>query len=264
MAFLTRKQFQHLTVILIMGLIGGGGLFLWARSKRQGPSQPAVAPLLAGPATSGNRQLLLEGFTTVNYAADGTVASRLRLGKCELRTKPAAFWLFETGPVLEVHDMQVDLFNCRATDQASSNSATPESAEAIAALTRLPHQLRWGAVGGLDVRNVVFNLHADGQPDTVIRAQHLTPGAGGELTLGKAVSVSTEAGRRQLTSDAIIWWPHFGVLAVKGDYQLTEAGPPRHGTHTLFNLSLDPITNQEEISRYEERIMHKAELAVVQ
>lgn len=264
MARSTSQWFQRLTVILITGLVGVGTVFLWARTKRQEPSQLAVAPTLTGPATGGNRQLLVEGFTTVNYAADGTVASRLRLGKCELRTKLAAFWLFETGPILEVHDMQVDLFHWRAPDQASSNPAVPESSEAIAALTRLPRQLRWGAVGGLDVRNVVFNLHADGQPDTVIRAQHLTPGAGGELTLEKAVSVSAQAGRRQLTSDAIIWWPHVGVLAVKGDYQLTEAGPPRHGTRRLFNLALDPITNQQEISHYEERIMHKAELAVVQ
>ena len=260
MACLASKRFWCLTAIVIVT----GVVFLLAYHNQPPSTRPDREPNSTFPMAGGNKRLLLEGFSTMNYTPDGKVASRLHLGKCELRNKSTAFWMFDAGPVLEVHDLQVDLFDWRRTDQTNTNPAAPESSEAITALTRLPQQFRWGTIGGLAVHNVSFNLHAADQPDITIRAQRLTPGSHGELTLDKTVSVSARDGDRQLTSDNVIWWPNFGVLAVKGAYQLTAAGHPHHGTRALFNLSLEPITNQQEIRSYEEQIQHKTELTMAQ
>jgi len=262
--FSASQRSHSLGVIVVSGLVVAGAVVILARTKQQASLLPVFEQNSPARTTSGDRRVVLEGFATANYSEDGKVVSRLRLGKCELRPTSAANWLFDSGPVLEMHDVQVDLFHCRPTDPASSHPAAPETAEAIDSLTRLPRQFRWGALGGLDVRNVSFNLYEDDHRETAIHAQRLTPGAGGELTLKQAVSVSTRDDRRQLTSAEVIWWPHFGVLAVKGDYQLTEAGHPHPGARTIFNLALEPITNQQEISRYEEHIRHPTELTAAQ
>lgn len=248
-----------------ISIVIGASAFYWlTQTKKQLLGSPAQAQNSPSPSSSVSRRVLLEGFSTVNYSANGKVASRLRLGKCELRTKPAAFWLFDTGPVLEMHDVQVDLFHPYSTDQVSSNPATPESAEALDSLMRLPQQFHWGPVGGLAVRNVTFNLYEDDQHTTAIHAQRMTPGSRGELTFGKTVSVSTRDAQRQLTSNEAIWWPRLGILTIKGGYQLAEDGHQRHGERAIFNLSLEPITNQQEISNYEQRIQHKVERATAQ
>ena len=248
-----------------ISIVLGAGAFYWlTQTKQQLSGLPAQAQNSPALSSGPDRRMLLEGFSTVNYSANGKIASRLRLGKCELRTKPAAFWLFDAGPVLEMRDVQVDLFHWHSPDQVTSNPAAPESAEALESLYRLPRQFHWGSVGGLAVYTVAFNLYEDDQRATVIHAQRMTPGSRGELTFDKSVSVSTRNDRRQLTAAEAIWWPRLGILAVKGGYQLTEDGPPRHGNRAIFNLSLEPITNQQEISNYEQRIQHKVELVAAQ
>ena len=250
--------------IVVVGLIVASAVYWLAQPKWQVPELPEFRQHSAIHQSGGDRRVVVEGFNTANYNADGKVASRLRLGKCELRPQSAAFWLFDSGPILEMHDVQVDLFRWRSTDPSKGNRAAWESAAAIEPLARLPRQLRWGAIGGLDVRNAAFNLYEDGQRETTIHAEQMTPGLSGELTFKKAVSIHTRNDRRQLTGDEVIWWPQIGILAVKGQYQLTEAGNPRSSARTIFNLSLEPITNQQEISTYEQRIQHKVALVAAQ
>jgi len=189
-----------------------------------------------------------------SYFSDGQLDSILRVGSCRLCRKKGGLFGWGSMMVAEMNDVQLDV-HLRPAPETQAGPAGTESARVINRLKDLPRYLRWTSVNDLNVQRITIRMEDQGNPVRVIQAARLSPLPKGQFLLERNVVLTADGGRRRLSSDQAVWWPDLEMYAVKGNYSLSSDGEVQNGRHTLFHSDLEPITNNEEIAEYEQRVL---------
>ena len=142
------------------------------------------------------------------------------------------------------------------TDNSMASVGVAALADVVQHVRRLPG---WESVNGVDIRDVSVNVYESSNLVTAVNAQRLLPGPGGKVVLEKNVTITADGGRRQLTSDKVVWWLKSDRFAVGGRYTLNDMGRNVQGARTIFDMKLEPITNNAEVSKHEQRSQHRSE-----
>ena len=125
--------------------------------------------------------------------------------------------------------------------------------EMVGLFKEIPRFLRWNNVEYFEVQGITITFHDPAGSTSTIRAGKMSPLPRGQLFLEGGVVLTDEGSGRQLTTGQVVWWPNLGVYAVSGTYSLRRPGRIQRARHTLFDAKLEPITNEKEITRYEQR-----------
>jgi len=223
-------------------------------SARSDAGRNALKP--APEEALSNRQTVLQGFSTTKYTDDNQVAFRLKIGKCEIRSSRSRFLNLGFTQVVELSDVQIDLFDRQSRQSLSRGPATSDPSEAMSFIKGLSKLYRWESVRGFEMNNAIVSLHEEDELMTRIETRRLLPDRGDRVFLEEGATIRSQVTGRQLTGDRIIWWCKLGVFAVKGGYSLRDVAGELRGERSLFNLRLEPITEKNEISDYEKRAQY--------
>jgi hypothetical protein len=259
----TTRLARYLIAGFIIGCIALIAVMLWSTfSASSGVARNAVNAL--PDESPSKRQTVLQGFSTTRYTDDNQVAFRLKIGKCEIRSSRTRWLNLGVTQVVELSDVQIDLFDWRRAGNPATRPTVADPSEAMNFIKGLSKLYRWESVRGFEINEAIVSLHEESGLATRIETRKLLPDREDRFFLEEGTTITVQPTGRQLTGDRIIWWCKLGIFAVKGRYALQDNGGEHRGEHSLFNLRLEPLNNKNEISEYEKRTQYGTGLNTVQ
>ncbi len=195
----------------------------------------------------------VEGLSIPGYDSRGERSSLLKVGKCQLREKKTGLFGMVSVKMAEMRDVEVEMASPpdrSAPDQGSVEGGLPKVAELF---KEIPRVLQWNNIEYFEIQGIKMALHDPSGAAYTIQAGKMSPLPRGQFMLEDGVVLTHEGRGCQLTTDQVVWWPNLGVYAVTGAYSLRTPGHIQKARHTLFDTKLEPITNEKEITQYEQR-----------
>jgi hypothetical protein len=194
----------------------------------------------------------VEGLSIPVYDSGGERSSLLKVGKCQLREKKTGLFGMVSVKMAEMSDVEVEMgspSDRSASDQGSVDGGLPKVAELF---KKIPQVLQWNNIEYFEIQGAKMTLHDPSGAAYTIQAGKLSPLPRGQFMLEDGVTLTHEGSGCRLTTGRVVWWPNLGVYAVPGAYSLRTPGHIQKARHTLLDTKLEPITNEREITHYEQ------------
>jgi len=176
----------------------------------------------------------------------------LKVGKCQLREKKTGLFSMVSVKMAEMSNVEVEMGPPPDRSTAERDSAEWGLPKMVGLFQAIPRFLRWSDVDYFEIQGIKMALHDPAGAAYTIQAAKMSPLPRGQLMLEGGVVLTHEGSGSQLTTGQVVWWPNLGVYAVPGAYSLRTPGQIRKARHTLLDTKLEPITNEKEITHYEQ------------
>jgi hypothetical protein len=202
-----------------------------------------------------------EGLSIPTYDDKGERSSLVKVAKCQRQQKRAGLLGLYSITIFDMSNVELDVRSSPDGSPPGQNAPRDELPKLVDSIKEIPRFLQWNDIHGFEICGLKVTIHDPSIGVTTIQAARSLPLPKGQLLLDGGVEITTDADASQLTTDQVIWWPHLGLFAVKGWYAFKNATGIERDRHKLFNVRLEPVTDAQEITRYEKRAMPTSPLA---